>query len=128
MSKTVCKCRYDAAGHKILSHADMLLYFSDDKQSKALVQRFMPYRLVFLPAVEILIDCKMPEKIDIYLVYPGETLSFSKDVSVRAVQGLRATYAGKPGWKVKYNRSGVVCLRREGRAILDPKRRFGIRA
>ena len=124
--KTGCKCRYDAWGKKILPHADMILYYKDDVDSLDIVRRFMPHRHVCIPTVEILIDCKNPEMVDVYLIYPGETILLTKDMSVRAVEGLRRTYRGKKGWTVKDQKNGVVNLRREGRVILDPCRKYGI--
>lgn len=121
------KCsRYDAWGHKILPHADMLFYYKDDPISRGIVSRWMPHRYVCIPSVEILINCSNPESVDVYLVYPGETALIHKDMSVRAVEALRRTYRGRPGWRVVNQRGGVVRLRREGRVILDPLRKFGV--
>lgn len=121
-----CRKRFDAAGHRILSREDMLSYYQNDRASLDIVKRNMPYRYVVIPAIEILIDKQNPGSVDVYLIFPGETKLIEKDVSVRAVEGLRATYRGKPGWVVKGERNGAICLRREGRIVLDPMRRFGV--
>lgn len=123
-----CKCRYDAAGRKILPHPAMLLYYKDDKQSLDLVRRFMPYRLMVIPAVEIHIHPTTPPAVYLYLIYPGETIERTIDASVRSLEGLRRTYRGRKGWTSRKSTSGAVVLRREGRVILDPKKRFGVLA
>lgn len=123
-----CKCaRYDAWGNKILPRDAMLLYYKDDPQSTNILKRYMPHRYVCIPAVEILIDCQNPGEVDVYLIYPGETKLIEKSLSERAVEALRATYRGKPGWTVTRGLHGAVKLRREGRVIIDAAHKFGWR-
>lgn len=123
-----CKCsRYDAWGNKILPRDAMLLYYKDDPQSLNILRRNMPHRYACIPTVEILIDCQNPGEVDIYLIYPGETKLIEKSLTERAVQALRATYRGKPGWKVVQGLHGAVKLRREGRVIIDAAHKFGWR-
>lgn len=121
-----CKCRYDAAGHRVLSHPEMLLYYKDDKQSLDLVRRNMPHRLVCVPTIEIHIPLGQVSTITVYRIYPGETISVVKDVSVRAVEGLRQTYRRNKGWKPTRTATCACVLRREGKVVLDPLKRFGI--
>lgn len=123
---TPCKCRWDAAGHKILSNVDMLKYYQNDPESLKIVKANMPHRYVCLPAVEIHIHTGAEIDVTIYQIYPGETRDNYKSISVRALEGLRATFRGRPGWRVVKNQEGLVVLRREGRVILDPKRRYGL--
>lgn len=124
MCKKGCN-RFDAAGHRILPHADMALYYKDDPKSLEIVRRNMPHRYVIIPIIEILFDAKKPGCVDVYKVYPGETILLQKELSLMAVDGLRRAYKGLGGWTVKYNKMGIICLRREGRVILDPRKRYG---
>lgn len=125
MKKQDCK-RYDAAGHVILPHGDMILYYKKDPASLNLVRRYMPHRYVCLPDIEIHIFPSDTIDVQIYLIYPGETKNRYLSVSVRALEGLRATYRGKPGWKAEKRENGSVVLRRQGRVIMDPLKRFGV--
>lgn len=123
---TPCKCRFDAAGKRILPHAAMLLYFKDDPKSTDLLKRNMPYRLVCVPAIEIHIPLGEVTSVTVYKIYPGETENEIREVSVRAVEGLRRTYRRGKGWRATRTSTCACVLRREGRVILDPKKRYGI--
>lgn len=124
--KTACKCRYDAAGHKILPPEDMLHYYKNDPVSVDVLRRNMPHRYVCLPVIEIHILSGPPLRLAIFFVYPGESREIERIPSQRALEGLRATYRGRRGWSTRKNAYGAVVLRREGRVILDPRKRYGI--
>lgn len=128
MTSKPCKCRYDARGKKILPHQDMLLYYKDDAKSLNIVHRYMPFRYICIPHIQIRISPTTPPIINLYLIYPGEAEEREIKPSVRIIEGLRATYRGKPGWDRSKGKNGDVVLSRAGRVILDPLRRYGIKA
>lgn len=121
-----CKCaRYDAAGHKILPHDAMKLYYKDDPISLDLVKRNMPFRLVVIPDILIRIDVQDCTSVQVLYIYPGETKERTFVLSEHGIQGLRNTWRGRKGWE-REKKVGYIALRRAGRVILDPKRRYGL--
>lgn len=126
MTTKPCKCRFDAAGHRVLPHPEMLLYYQNDPVSLNRVRSWMPHKYIVVPIVEIHIHLGKEVTIQVYKIYPGETQHEFYNASVRALEGLRATFSGKKkGWTVT-NKNGLVVLRREGRVIMDPKKRYGV--
>lgn len=122
-----CKCRYDAAGHKILPHADMLLYYKGDQKSLDIVRSQMPHRYICIPTIEIHIHKGDQFPIRVYRIYPGETMETERFLTLRALKGLRSTYREKSRWEHP-SRPGEWCiLRLPGRVVLDPLQRYGIR-
>lgn len=121
-----CKCRHDAAGHKILAHPDMLLYYKDDPKSLDIVRRYMPYRYVCVPHLEIHIHCNGSVDVMLYKIFPGETQNAYVSVSARVLDKLRELYKGKGGWIGEKKSSGLVIIRRKGFVTLDPRKRFGV--
>lgn len=121
-----CKCaRYDAAGNRILSREDMIKYYQQDKSSLDIVTRWMPFKYVVYPDIEIRIGKNAPGTVTVIKIYPGETKEQTFEVSNRAMDGLRNTWTCGKGWQHK-NGTGYVSLRFPGRVVPDPLKRFGI--
>lgn len=123
---TACKCRYDAAGHKILPRADMQLYYKDDKKSTEIVANNMPHRYVCYPDITIRIFKKDCTRVVVTWVYPGETIEKEIELTERALEGLRNTWAKGKAWGDRKNGPDTVSMRYRGCVKLDPKRRYGI--
>jgi hypothetical protein len=122
-----CKCaRFDAAGHRILPVDAMRLYYKSDDISMKILSSHMSFQYVVIPGVEIRLSTEFPGNAIIYLIYPGETKEREVEFSSTALQGLRRTYRGKPGWEVDTRLRGWIIFRRDGRVILDPKKRYEI--
>lgn len=122
-----CKCaRYDAVGNKILPHDAMKLYYKADKQSLDFVSRYMPFRLVVIPDVEIRFHPSATFEGRLYKIYPGETKEFDITLSENVVCYLRRMLKTSKRWKLTKTPSGEISLKREGRVILDPLKRYGV--
>lgn len=115
-----CKCkRYDAWGNLILPHLAMLAYYKDDPESLKILRSSMAHRFVVIPNVEIRVLPAQPERAVVWLIYPGGTVQNDLMLSARAVDALRRTYRGKPGWTHAIDKYGWCVFRKVGRVILE---------
>lgn len=123
-----CKCqRYDAAHNPILPLPDMKLFYKNNPEALALLKRFMPYRYVVIPNIEIRILLSDKTIGLMYIIFPGRTNQIELDLKEKDLENLRRLYKRSKRWKHDDSQNGWMILRREGTIIEDPLHRFGIK-
>lgn len=116
--------RFDSWANPILPHEEMKKYFAYDKKSMQVLNDCMPHMYVVIPTVEIRIYTEGLPWGEVVLIYPGGEKSTGIYPSVRAWEALRRTYRNRKGWYHEKRKNGLVVLRREGRVIRDPSKKF----